>query len=68
MVKKLKHLKTLKTFVEYQAHLECGCDSIFFKMLCGMLKIIHIPNGVQSNTLCMLLYCVCVMYAGSGPR
>jgi hypothetical protein len=29
MVKKLKHLKTLNTLVEYQEYVECGHDDIY---------------------------------------
>ena len=64
MVKKLKHLKTLKTVVEYQAHVECWCGSVCFQNVVWYLEdLTHPKLGAIRHFVhfCCIVYVLCML-------
>lgn len=54
MVKKLKHLK-----IEYQVHVECGCDSMYFQNVMWYLEDhTHPKLGAVRH----FVHCCCIVY------
>jgi hypothetical protein len=61
-LKKLKHSKTLRTFVEYQAYLEHQRDGVSYDNVVWYLrKHIHSDLGA----VCRFVLCCCTMYVFS---
>lgn len=58
--KKLTHLKTLKTVVEYQTHVECRHDGMHFEnALCYLGNLIH----TELSAVVQFVFCYCILYA-----